>query len=297
MQISLESYLKGISNFSKVKFYEQGHAYFIGDKQVISVSGLIERFKEKFDTEKQLILSAPKEKMSVDDLRKKWTYQNRHAVYEGRLLHTYLEYMMHNKDVSEDTNNLEVSFDDVKESYFKMKQMAHDFYKKQVESGKLIPVATELVMGSLFLEIAGQMDQLFYNTERNALQVWDWKTNTKMRFFNEFKGKKMLHCLSHLDECEINTYSLQLKTYRKIFMHETGIPLDQDCFIVWFNEHNQKEEVIKCLDLDEEVDLMFDFKKNNPEMFVPYKYVRPQIPQFERPIPMDESMFNINNYK
>ena len=68
----------------------------------------------------------------------------------------------------------------------------------------------------------------------------------------------MLGPVSHLDECEFSTYSLQLSLYKYIIEYETKLKIE-DCFIVWFNENNNKYKLIKCADYSKEIIDMLDY--------------------------------------
>ena len=292
--LTLKDFFTSISKFNNIKFYDEGHAYYINDKQVISVTGLLERFKYKFDTELELDKKSEKDGVPKEVLRAEWDYKREHALYEGTSLHRYLENIFANKDVLEEKNNPHIRFDQIEKSYFIMKQQAQNFYKDYILSGKLIPVKSEFVVGNEDEETAGQMDQLFWNTEVNALQVWDWKTNGKFRRFSEW-GNKYKHCLKHLDECEMNGYSIQLKSYKYLFEKTTGLKLHNDCYIVWFNENNHDYEVIKCIDLDKEVEDIFEYKRNNPKEFTPRHFERPKMPSIERAVSFN-NLLDLSSY-
>ena len=88
--------------------------------------------------------------------------------------------------------------------------------------------------------------------------------NTLLKMFNEF-GNKMLYCLSMLDDCEFNIYSLQLNTYKKIIERNTNLRFG-DCYIVWFNEENPNYEIIKCEDFSEHVDNMLKMLETEREL-------------------------------
>ena len=285
------SYFKEISKFRNVTYYDTGHFYYIGDKQVISVTGLIERFKTKFDTEEKLKKYGKK----ADEIREEWLYKNRHAVYEGRLVHRFLENRMMNKVMDDDDGgNEHLKYNDVKDTYLIMKVQANSFYEKYIKTGILIPVSVELVVGSIELELAGQMDVLFYNTQVEALQVWDYKTNGKIETISQY-GDRMLHCLSHLDVCEMNTYSIQTHVYRHLIMKETNLNIHLDTYIVWFNENNDDFKVIKCFDARKEVEDMLNFKNNNPDMFQPYLQEKPFDQPIKKPVSF-EGLLNLENY-
>jgi ATP-dependent exoDNAse (exonuclease V) beta subunit len=158
-----------------------------------------------------------------------------------------------------------ISFDEIVKTYKIMEKQFHNFYNTAVASGKLIPVRSELVVGDRELNLTGMVDQLFWNVKEQCLQIWDWKTNTKLNMVNKFGGK-MLHILYMLDACEFTTYSIQLNVYKKIIERNTNLRLG-DSFLVWFNEENPNYEIIKCEDYGNLVDDMFQFKLDNQAMF------------------------------
>lgn len=295
---------KEFSKFNNIKFYDEPHVYFIDDEQVISVTGLIHRFTEEFDEEKWLKIKADERVATTPqlpgetseqsferhkkELKQEWTFKNRHGIYEGKLIHFYLENLMANKDVVEDKSGQDmVTFSDIEKSFFMMKKLAHNFYRDYIQTGILIPVKSELVVGAKELKLAGQIDQLFYNTELNALQLYDWKTNRKLSRSSNYS---MTGPLAHLDSCELNTYSLQLHTYKYLLEKNTNIKLHDKLHIVWFNEYNDNPQIIECRDLSKEVQIMLDYYKANPGLFKIHPYKRPGIPEYtiEKATPMGD---------
>lgn len=301
---------KEFSKFNNIKFYDSVHTYFIGDQQVISVTGLIHKFVDEFDEKKWLNIKGEELATSsnfklnneshedslfraMSILKNEWTFKNRHGIYEGTLIHKYLENLIANKDVEEDKSGVDgiVTFEDIEKTFFMMKRLVKNFYDDYVKTGILVPVKSELVVGSINHKIAGQIDQLFFDTRINCLVPYDWKTNRILKTASEYKMK---HCLNHLESCELNTYSLQLHTYKYLLESQTGIKLHPTPNIVWFNEHNDKPEIIPCVDMTKEVKMMFDFKKDNEEMFNIKAYTRPEIPLYK--IEKTVSMADLLNF-
>ena len=128
--------------------------------------------------------------------------------------------------------------------YSKKKKFYNDSY------GKLIPVRAEVVVGDEELGLCGMIDQLFWNEKSGKLEIWDWKTNKKIDEKNKWQQFK--DPIGHLDVCELNTYSLQLATYKYIVEKNTNLDLG-DSYIVWINEKNDNYKVFKCHDFREEV--------------------------------------------
>ena len=122
--------------------------------------------------------------------------------------------------------------------------------KKNDSHGKLVPVRAEVVVGDTEWGITGMIDQIFFNEKSGKLEIWDWKTNKAIKKDN--KWQKFKKPLSHLDVCELNTYSLQLSFYRLIVERNTELELG-DSYIVWFNENNESYKVMKCFDFRDEI--------------------------------------------
>jgi hypothetical protein len=305
---------KEFSKFNNVTYYDEPHVYFIDDKQAISVTTIIGVFKPEFDyvpIMKGCVQAELRTKTeSPEDIEHrighKWVYENKHACYEGSLIHSYMENMMCGKIVKEDTGGLAyserredktyagtVSFDEVQSTVNDMKILANKFYNTYIRSGWLIPVKSEMIVGNYDLGIAGMVDQLFYNTKTNTLQIWDWKSNKQFLHANAYEHK-LLHCLSHLDECQMDEYSVQLHMYKYIIEKTTNLKLDNVCNIVWINENNDDPMVIQCRDMTAEVQLVIAFMKENPHMFKPRPYVRPVL----KPSPKAMmSMANLLNFE
>ena len=203
--------------------------------------------------------------VSEKDIDKLWKYKNHHATYEGSTLHDYAENYLSNRIMPEPKVSPEgLKFEEIEETYEVMKQHFHNFYNDTVAKGKLIPVKSELVIGDKDLMLCGMVDQLFWNERYQCYQIWDWKTNTKLRMKSDY-GNKMKGPLYMLDDCEFNTYSLQLSVYKKIIEMNTNIKLGESS-IVWFNEENQNYKVITCNDYSDHVDNMFETLKTKKQM-------------------------------
>jgi ATP-dependent exoDNAse (exonuclease V) beta subunit len=97
---------------------------------------------------------------------------------------------------------------------------------------------------------------LFYNKKAGEYQIWDYKTNKEIKTGNNF-GNKMKNPISHLEECELNTYSLQLNLYKHLIEKNTNIKIGK-CYLVWINEAIDDYKVIETKDLMTEVKIMLE---------------------------------------
>jgi len=119
----------------------------------------------------------------------------------------------------------------------------------------------ELVVGDEDYGLGGMVDCLFYNKKSGNLEIWDYKTNKAINDKNDY-GEKFKGPISHLDVCEVNTYSLQLSLYKHIIEKNTNLKIG-DCYLIWITEKNNKYKIIKCKDLNAEIKLMLDFHMAN----------------------------------
>ena len=205
--------------------------------------------------------------LNEGDINKVWKYKNHHATFEGTTLHDYIENYLNNKILPYPTKSPEgLEFEEIKDTYKIMEEYFHNFYNDKVEKGRLTPIKSEIIVGDKELGLCGMIDQLFWNERYKCLQIWDWKTNTKINMKNNF-GEKMKECLYMLDDCEFNTYSLQLGIYKKIIEKNTNLKLG-DNNLVWFNEDNINYKVIKCADYSEHIDNMFEYLLDDKKILI-----------------------------
>jgi hypothetical protein len=92
-----------------------------------------------------------------------------------------------------------------------------DFYNSSRQ--EIFPFRTELIMFDEEYSLAGSIDMLFKDKHGNIL-IYDWKRSKEFKYDN--KWQKGFGLLSHLDDCNINHYSLQLNMYRRILESKYG---------------------------------------------------------------------------
>ena len=245
MNISVE-----LSIFNNIKYYDEPHTYYIGDKKMTSATQLISKFKQRFDSNYWSEKKAEERGITQEEILKEWKDKSEYSCEKGTLFHEYAENYLNNKifPYPEERVKRILGNNDVKEDYDKLLILFNKFYEEAYS--KLIPIKSEVIVGDEELEICGMVDQLFWNSKSEELQIWDWKTNKAIKRNNKWQQFK--EPLSHLDVCEFNTYSLQLSLYRYIIEKNTNLKLG-DSYIVWFNEKNTNYEPIKCRDYRNEV--------------------------------------------
>lgn len=218
--------------FGKIKFAEKNHKYYHTDLDIelISVTTLLKKYQPPFDTDYWSKYKANQRNVSQDFILAEWAELKEAGLKKGTNIHWCIENLIHNKliDSEYDLTNVYNAYNDV--------------------ICCTIPIATELVVGNH--KIAGQIDYLCY--DNNKLTILDWKTDKQIKYNNPYQ--RMLGCLSHLEDCEFNKYSLQISLYRYILELEDIIVEDSKIIHYSDNEYN----VIQIPYLKDEVTELFN---------------------------------------
>lgn len=194
---------------SRITFLEEGHKYTIDgdDTSYTSVTTLIHRFFPHFNADLVIskITSNPKSVyfgMDSQEVKNQWN----HATELGSQLHEQIE-VFFDQLAQFDTTFLHLCAPSVEFGYFL------DFYRDCVV-GKLKPFRTEMYIFDEDIRVCGSIDMLFCDPDNRNVYIYDWKRCKDIKKSNPFE--KGLRCLSHLDNCNFNTYSLQLNMYKYI---------------------------------------------------------------------------------
>jgi len=233
---------KELDRFNGISFNEEAHLYHYDGELCTSVTSVISRYKEIFDTQKIATAYAVKRGLSVFDVIADWEEKKIASCDKGTHVHKYAELKFACK-------KYEVDSTEMSEILHKCFKIIDSFYNDS--KGKLIPVRAEMIVGDKARRLCGMIDKLFYNVRADELQIWDYKTNKEIKMYNQYKNK-MINGLEHLHECEFNTYSLQLGLYKKIIEQNTNLKLGNS-YICWVNENNDTYKPIKTADMTSEI--------------------------------------------
>ena len=246
--------IRELAKFNNIKFHDKEHIYYLDGIKTQSVTSIIGKYKQPFDKEYWSQKKADERGITKEEILKEWKYKADFSCEKGSAFHEYAENFLTNKlfpfpehKITEILGSVENMLA-CKEAVLTLQDMFKQFYDKSF--GKLIPVRAEVVVGDVEWGVTGMIDQLFYNEKSKKLEIWDWKTNKAINEKNKWQQFKKP--LSHLDVCELNTYSLQLSFYKLIVERNTELELG-DNYIVWFNENNDTYQIIKCYDFREEI--------------------------------------------
>jgi hypothetical protein len=230
------------TTFNDIMFYDEPHKYFLDGKELISVTTLIHQYQEEFNEDYWSNYKAGQYFVSQEDILRGWKFINRKGVVKGSAIHDYAEKLFQNKkyEYPKEAIFKEFGFDPVWNEYQITKKHVDKFYNDV--QGKLIPIRTEFVVYDKESMVAGMLDMLFYNVKTNEFQIWDWKTNKDFTF--EMKNRHLIKDLFTLEDCDLETYSLQLELYKHIIEKNTSIKLGKS-YIVWFSHNNENYQVIE----------------------------------------------------
>lgn len=243
-----EQLLKIFSAFNHVKYYDDKHKYFIGNKELISTTTFIGEFKKPFNADYWSTIKAKQRGVSKQQILLEWEDIKDVACAKGSDLHAYSDNFMHNR----------VFPTDVPDALIKQFK---SFYNKFTKNNLVI--RTEYVLADADLGIAGMIDLFCYNKEKDYFYIADYKTNKKFEFESKYNNY-FLEPISSLEECSFTSYSLQTSIYRYIIEKNLGIELG-DSIVIWFNDKNDSYEPVKCTYYKKEIEKMFKHYKKKKQ--------------------------------
>jgi len=253
------------TKFNKIKFHDDIHKYYLGNKNLISVTTVLHKYQEEFDAYYWSNRKKEELQLSQEEVLLYWKALNVKSQIKGSAIHNYAELLYNNKIYKYDNErsltllgkeHIEIlarkGEKTIEEEFKIVKTYVDNFYNDSY--GKLIPIKTEFVVFDEEWELAGMMDILFWNVTKQCFQIWDWKTNKELNKESKYKIK-LKKVLNHLQDCEFDIYSLQLTTYKRIIERNTGIKIE-GCYIVWFNEVNENYKILQCNDYSDEINMI-----------------------------------------
>lgn len=241
--------IEKLNVFNNVKYFDEPHEYYIdGVKMSLSATKLISNAKKPFEKDYWAKKKADEQGITIEEILALWDYKAKVSTEKGTVFHNYVENYLSNRIFPYPCERIKAvpqfkGEDPVKEKFDKLVVLFDEFFNDI--RGRLIPVKSEFVIGDKELNIAGMIDQIFYNKKSGMLEIWDWKTNKEITSSN--KWEKFLNPISHLDQCELNAYSLQLSIYKFLIEKHTGLSFGNS-YLAWFNEENNKYQIIKTHD-------------------------------------------------
>ena len=255
----IQEYFEKVDDaFGNIIVDPKWHTFMYNGIKMMGVNKFVSTFVPDFDKEGISLAMAKGDQQKALEIQAEWDRSRKISTALGNCAHLYLEAKMQNKYgryaeeiVNEEFPHAEDASarEEVRASFNRIVTQV-DAFRDQIR-GRLVPVGSEVVIGSPKYMVCGIVDQIFWNKKAQEFQIWDWKTNGKFRLNNEkahFKAPFM-----HLDDCEYVKYSMQLALYKRIFTEETGIPIGQ-CYLCWFSSAAPTQQMFPIRDLSAEVE-------------------------------------------
>jgi hypothetical protein len=261
----LEQALQDLKVFNSIVFEESEHKYLINGQlsAKYSVTGLISKYKPKFDEDKWARLKAKKLGISVDEMKFIWSEKNLYSTTLGTALHQIIENTYTKQPYNLNTTDAfkklgENAYTTFKKEIFELTKQFVSFFESTREY--LIPVSNELIIGDIQQSmICGTLDMLAFNKKTNTYEIYDFKTNKAISYSSQY-GDFFLPPLNNLEVCEYNTYSLQLSIYQYILEKYTNLKISE-LNIVWFNTQNTTYKIIPCKKITKYAELILNQSK------------------------------------
>ena len=236
------------SKDKKVVFDGKYHTYYKGDKKLISVTTLLSRFKNEFDSQYWSKVIAKREDKTQEEILSLWKEKAFKSTEIGTAIHQIFEdYTLNNYSILND--ELVFDYKKIKEDYFldfnKKSIVAKLFIKDFFTTKRIVPVFSEHIVYND--NIAGQIDMVCKDSKNNYYII-DFKTNEKIDF-ESYKNTKMLGCLNFIDDSNYWHYCLQLSIYKEL-IKECKV---RKIFIIHITTENYF--FIECEDILEKISL------------------------------------------
>lgn len=186
-------------------------------------------------------------KIYQNRLIKEWETKKVIGCDLGHITHKTIEELLNGEPITPILN------DEAAKRFLKFKKL-YDVKVKPI----IIPIGQEIRGFSEELGIAGTIDCLVLRKNKDGqwcLEIWDWKTNKKMKTDSDFCFNKMLAPFNEEWENELNTYSIQLCLY-KLILASKGIHVDGQCVIVYIPNEGEPK-ILKCKDYIPKLEMYF----------------------------------------
>lgn len=222
---------KILNSFKDLVFVDEGHRYFVGDRELFSVSVVTHIFKKHFDSIAESKKTSernwdnPKSKyyrMTPEEILAQWKKKSEDACSKGTERHEFGESCFYYMTGQYD--KILPAFKDrlTSDGGFESKYPEEDAVVKMYQDMPIcyIPILAETKVYDANLGYAGTFDILFYydaelngrSDEESGLFIMDWKTNEDL--YKNFKEEKLLPPFDGLLDRPLSLYILQLSLYQ-----------------------------------------------------------------------------------
>ena len=239
---------------ANIVFDEGPHTYTLNGSHIkfTSVTTLVHHQFEQFDAERILDNIFKKNPLpekyqgkTRESLKAEWEDNRNQAATAGTELHQNIEDYFNGRDI--DNKSVEWQY----------------FMQFHTDNLNLKPYRTEWVVYDEDIELAGSIDMVTEN-EDGTLTIYDWKRSreiAKTSNFNKFSTNPQIE---HIPDSNFWHYSLQLNIYKAVLERKYE-KIVKDLFLVCLHPNQKNYQLLKCPNLQNEVQQLFD-KRQNPKV-------------------------------
>lgn len=244
-------------SFKDLIFDEGPHTYTLNGVQIPSVSSMVEKFVEPFDSKAKAAGCYAKYfndptseyyQMTPGEIEKKWIDNAKNATDKGTIAHAFGESCMHyfvgeyDKILPEYQDRLTADGKFIAKEGFEIaiakfwQDLPDEYVPILAEQRVYARCGTDKVL------YAGTFDLLIYSVlpgKQEGLVQFDWKTNADL--YKNFKGQRMLRGLENLLDNACNHYEIQQCLYENS-INEIGMKV-LGKRLIWIKENETYELV------------------------------------------------------
>ncbi len=234
-----------------ITFDEEPHIYTIdGNSDNTSVTTFVHSHFSKFDSDKIItkMMSSSKWKKNKyygktrQQIKDEWKQNGQEAARAGTKLHHDIECFYNN--IPHENTSIEYNH----------------FIEFTKTYPKLIPYRTEWMIWHEDLQLAGSIDMVFVNSDRNTYEIYDWKRSKEIKKTTPWITFSKTSCIEHIPDTNYWHYCLQLNVYKAILEAKYGLTIAGMYLVRLYPTENSFQR-LKVVDLQEEVQELFNLRE------------------------------------
>lgn len=220
---------KILDTFDNLVFIDEGHKYFLGDKELISVSSFVSQFEEEFDSVQKAIAYAEKNGETPEYWLDQWKFTNLKATISGTQVHSYGEslawlHMGHPENITDDNKYKYIADKNWLIPTRTKEEAALKFWNEFPDNMWVVLPETKVYTSAnpniqYSKNFAGTFDLLVYfkhptDDSKSGLIIMDWKTNRELyKEYSRTNHKMLYYPFDDLYDEPFGGYTIQLSAY------------------------------------------------------------------------------------
>lgn len=220
---------KILDTFDNLVFIDEGHKYFLGDKELISVSSFVSQFEEEFDSVQKAIAYAEKNGETPEYWLDQWKFTNLKATISGTQVHSYGEslawlHMGHPENITDDNKYKYIADKNWLIPTRTKEEAALKFWNEFPDNMWVVLPETKVYTSAnpniqYNKNFAGTFDLLVYfkhptDDSKSGLIIMDWKTNRELyKEYSRTNHKMLYYPFDDLYDEPFGGYTIQLSAY------------------------------------------------------------------------------------